>query len=693
MSDPSDTYIIGGAGLPVSPTDHPFDHPYEPRWFQSNALRWIYEDATRSPVAALAAPTGAGKTDVITALGTAADQLLCVYPTNALVNAQQNALEAAGLAVKIITGNTLSETGADRSLELLNTAQQGQHDVVITNPDVLQAAIQNQYFSPGSRILTIYTQFDAVVYDEFHYYDSLAASGLLTQIKLFSERGAVLTLDGEELPWFLLSSATPDTTFLEYIHNDLGLDLREIRSKLYPLDVADSPVAPPSDTDLIYQTSSEISETALSTTKQLRQTDTYRTAFETGIEETVQERDGLSRFRYPMFVRRHDEWIGEAFEAVADSLAEAIQNGYDGGDPVAAVIFNSAGRSNDFHQYLERHRPDIATDVTKDNGYDTNAGRAFPDETAALNTTSKGEVGLNFDIKRLIMAKPFAADQFVQRIGRAGRQSPAVVDLYGLDDPGWPAIQSYPQFLKRVIDTFNDSSLRRQRLRNLTGMRAAYALHDRMTDEIWHNESIFDDFNGFPTVSKWRTFFKDLDAANEILTDDSWTGPTLGRSTSEVIRGALAARDGLKSLRGRSLSHSVTYPRGDKSEDTEYDLCSALAHYSIEHKEADDLLHLTDELPPGRLQATYPGSPNGGDGIDLLHGRHSVISTLRDGYRAKISNANDLTDVPVDAELLDEFFTMMPVESVLVPNVLHAGAFEIKCDIERGEVNNIVHSR
>jgi len=234
MSDPTDTYVIGGAGLPVATTDRPFDRAYAPRGFQSEALEWIY-GADAQPVSALVAPTGAGKTDVIVALGRDADQLLCLYPTNALIDAQTDALEAAGLDVEAVTGSTLSGTGADRSDELLNIAQQGSRggrDVFVTNPDVLQAAVQNLYFSPGSRILELFAQFDAAVYDEFHYYDELAASGLLTQVKILSERGAMLTRDGVEPPKFLLSSATPDPTFLDYVRDDLELSLREFRADL-----------------------------------------------------------------------------------------------------------------------------------------------------------------------------------------------------------------------------------------------------------------------------------------------------------------------------------------------------------------------------------------------------------------------------------------------------------------------------
>lgn len=689
MGHPDDKYLIGGAGLPVSPTDKPFDRPYEPRWFQREALQWIYEDCT-PPVGLLAAPTGAGKTDVIAALAAASTQVLCVYPTNALIDAQAEALTARGLAVDTVTGDTLSGTGTDRSEELLNRARRGQmgdRDVLITNPDILQAAIQNLYFSAGSRLLNIYTYFDTAVFDEFHYYDPLGASGLLTQIKILAERGAVLTREGRQPPDFLLSSATPAARFVEYIREDLSLPIRDIRSNVHGLDLAPQQEYQPAN--LIYDTAEEPTAEAQATTDQLQTADRLASAFNDGVEESPVS--DVSRFRYPMFVRRHSERSDDAFDEIADRLVEVINQEYNGGAPIAAVIFNSAARSNEFQSYLRNERRDLAPDVAKDNGYDTNADTTVPDEIAALNTTSKGEVGLNYDIRYLAMDRPYTATQFIQRIGRAGRSSPAVVDIYNLADPGWPRIQSYPGFLTRVLSTLDDPQTRYDRLRSLAGMRSAHALHDRLTDDgVWHSEEVFADFSGFPTESRWRVFLEQLSEAQEELNDDSWTGITLSRPTSKVIRGACHAQRGLQSLRGRTVTHSVTYPQGDDRPRTEYDLVSALRHYAIGESASrhHSPLPLEAVSDLGPLRGYYPGDPNGGDGIHLRAGRASVERALEEGYLGLVEQA-DFSRLSLAATDLEQFFQQVPLAAATIPTRVRAGHFVIECDPETAEVTAV----
>lgn len=686
MAEPSETYVVGGAGLPVTTTCHPFDREYDPRWFQDDALEWIHGSDT-APVELLAAPTGAGKTDVIAALADAASQTLCVYPTNALIDAQNEELESRGLETEIVTGETLSGQGQERANELLQRVKDGQlgdRDVFITNPDVLQATVQNLYFSPGSRLLQLYAQFDAAVFDEFHYYGPLAASGLLTQIKILSERGAELTAEGKEPPRFLLSSATPDARFVEYVRDDLGLDVRETRSRLRGTDV--SPRGPTPETELVYQDDTDRAGTP-DVTEQFDEGTGPVDSFPG--EVTVETPPDTSRFRSPMLVRRYDASIGKSFETVADTVQTAIEREYEGGEPIAAVIFNSAARSNEFQEFLRHNRPALEADVAKDNGYDTNADRTVPAETAALNTTSKGEVGLDFDIRHLAVAKPFTATQFIQRIGRAGRQSPAVVDIYGLADPGWPPAQAYPGFLRRVADTLGESETRYRQLRDLAGMRSAHALRDRLSDDRFHNEGIYEDFSGFPTESRWRGFLDDLEAARETLEGDDWLGPTLDRSTARLIRGAHHATAGLQSLRGQTLTHPVTYPRAGEQEQTEYDLTSALAHYAIDRVDSERVVHLSSERSPGPLRGYYPGQPNGGDGIDLMQAGFIVERKLREGYLELVERADTLSDVPLSEADLRAFFELIPLRAATIPDRLRAGLYEIECDTDRGGVSEI----
>lgn len=684
-------YVIGGAGLAVGSTSHSFDHSYPPRDFQAQALDWIHGDDT-PPVAAVCAPTGGGKTDVITALAGGSEQTLCVYPTNALIDAQADAIADAGYTVKEVTGDTLTGSGAERSNQLLKIAQNRHHDVIITNPDVLQAVIQDSYFSPGSRIMEIFAQFDAAVYDEFHYYDPLAASGLLTQIKIFSERGEYRAEDGSKaLPKFLLTSATPDETFVDIIEDDLQLDVETIRATVRGLDVSDT-TSRPIDTDLIYYRTDATGETALAD-QRLAEVSSKREAFEVGITADTTADESISRFRHPMYVHRTQEWIGDCFDRVADQLDETIETAYDGGGPVAAVIFNSAARSNAFQQYLADHRPDLASKITKDNGYDTNAGRSMPDATAGVNTTSKGEVGLNYDLKRLVMAAPHTASQFIQRIGRAARQSPAVINLYGLKDPNWPVEQSYPQFLARVADTpaFASITHQRERLQHMTGLRAATALDSRLSGDQYHNEAVFEDFKNFPRQSEWSAFLSDLDADIPRAKESGWDGLSLDgpdastadldAASKQLIRALETITTGLNSLRGQTLSYPVIYPRDGTTEQTEYDLISALSHYAVGNPselDADSPVQLVDG-GTGSLVGYYTSKPNGGDGIDLTQSQQGVETELTEGYLRLLEQAE--TDLlQTNAAQIKRFLRGMPLASAMVPERIVADDVAIGCD-------------
>jgi CRISPR-associated endonuclease/helicase Cas3 len=686
-------YIIGGAGLAVGETTHPFDHKYDPRGFQAQALDWIHGDDS-PPVSAVCAPTGGGKTDVITAVAAASNKLLCVYPTNALITSQQSELEAAGFDTTHITGDTLSGHGDDRADDLHKRVQ-NPHDIVITNPDILQSVIQGSYFSPGSRILDIFAQFDAAVYDEFHYYNPLAASGLMTQIKILSERGSYRTVDDDKgvvtrLPKFLLTSATPDETFTQYVSDDLQFDVNLIRSTVHTLDVADKQTTTPSD--LIYNIGEE-SPTARAHISTVTQSGVSPDKRHIIREDPPAH---ISRFREPMYVTRTQEWIGDCFPIVAEQLATTIEAEYDGGGPVAAVIFNSAAQSNEFNEYLRHSHPELHAKVAKDNGYDTNAGRTIPDEVAGLNTTSKGEVGLNFDLKRLVMAAPHTTSQFIQRIGRAARKSPAIINLYGLADPSWPSVQSYPAFLSRIPDILPDRDHNHTQIRHLTGIRAAAGLHSRTQDDIWHNEGVFHDLTGYQTSGEWQAFFETVSEAVETHINtsesDAWGNRlTLDRATTSLLKTIDTLRGGIDTLRGQSLSHPVTYPRDGGVEDTEYSLISALSHYGTDPPTETETtrIHLTT-APPLPIRGVYVGEPCGGDGIDLTQSNKNITQELRTRYLSLVDAADTLSQLDIDAGMVELFFKTTPLAQAMIPERIVAGdEFEILCDVAYGEVDEI----
>ena len=691
---PADRYYIGGAGLPVSGTEYPFAFE-RARRFQRVALDWMYDSDGSPPVSAVAAPTGSGKTAIIAALAAQSETgIVCTYPTNALIHAQAETLrelEAYDLTVKRVTSATLENTGEARANEVLDIADQP-NDVVVTNPDILQAIIQSAYFSPGNRVFQFFSRFDAAVFDEFHYYDPLAASGLLMQIRILANEGRYRDREGDlNLPRVLLTSATPDEQFVESVTDDFGIDAQIIRSRLISLDLSDP--APqrldPPDVGLVYDPAGTPPNLP-SRRGDLPAHDTDPTAF-------VMEDDewpGVSRFRYPMVVNRWPSHIGDAFDTVAKMLDTARAE-WDGGEPVAAVVFNSAARSNAFQEHIRRTDTwtDLADVTRKDNGYDTGAeyeDRDNHNECAVLNTTSKGEVGLNFDIRRLVVAMPWTVTSFIQRVGRAARQSPATVDVFGLGDPAWPPVQSYAGFLARIqtLDELRDPTTSRQRLRALAGLRAARATQSQYQASSY-DPDIEVRFDGIPGRDRWNGALRALNDAQDAI-ESGFGEPTVDRSGRRAIRGADAAIEGLDALRGRSVQVNLMYPIGDGTQQTEYDLIRALRHYPIEHVDPDNTLRLGRGTPDGQLTATYPERPFGG--LDMRQSDRTIESKLTDGYQTA-AQAADLRSVDIDAETLQSIFGLLPLRRALLPTSVDASWYRFTIDQEFGEVEIIDERR
>lgn len=666
---PSDSYIVGGAALPIVEAPDLFPYP-SARGFQRDAIAWI-EDGSE-PAGVLAAPTGGGKTAIIATLADHHEKILCLYPTNALAEAQHETLtNEFGLDVDVLTGRTLTGTGDERSQQVLRFANDpAAGEIILTNPDVLQAILQHKYFSPGSELMRFFANFDAAVYDEFHYYDPLGASGLLMQMKVLTERGAYRTPDGSKtFPRILLPSATPSTSFVNHLEEDLNLNARWIKSGLVGLDVDDKGPSP--DSALIY------SKTDLGTN---HLTKAGRVAMPSNFNdyETLESLvgsvpSGFDRFRYPMLVNRWEQNVKNAFEIILELLR--VGAGLDVGDKPtgrSAVIFNSAAHSNQFHELLLQD--DILREVSvKDNGYDTGSDREVPDDFAILNTTSKGEVGLDFDLDRLVMVTPFTATDFVQRIGRSARHSPSIVDVFGLNDPLWPPVQSYPAFLGRVVDTLGDKSFNRGRLRNLLGLRAARALHARIDDDGFHPEDIWEDFGKFPTQSKWRSFLTACDEAVEVAANsDDPFAPSLDTPTAKVVATIRATFDGLDSLRGQSLQHPIQYPFGDGTDNTEYDIVTALRHYKIDSIQNGHIV-LCDGVP-GRRIGHYPGKPAEGKGIDLSRSNFHVDQQLREDLGVQVERAT-WRETRLDTDIVNQFISTVDLNSALIPNEIETDTF------------------
>jgi CRISPR-associated endonuclease/helicase Cas3 len=609
--------VVGGAALATEPPEYGFaDRGFEyARAFQNRVAEWVRDGA--ESVAVLRAPTGAGKTATFHELVDEFGLTLLVYPTNALLRQQRDRFEREGVEVAVLNGSTLEGHGHERTENLLGFVDRygAEHEVIITNPDILQAAIQDMY--RGGQAMDFFDRFDAIVYDEFHFYGALAASGLLLQTKIVDERIPHAKI--------LFASATPNESFVTFVRERLGLPVRDIAA-------------------------------------------TYTA-------------DG-DRFREDVELERHEErGIIDAKESIVTELREALDRLDEYDEPQVALVFNSVRDSNAFYQYLGEEHPYLFEHTAKDNGFETNDDTVDIDdeEFYILDTTSKGEVGLDYDIRSLYMENPGRASSFLQRFGRAGRQSEATVHTFGLGQGSWNEDLSFPEFATRVYDELDEPQMELDRLADLIGFRSAYALHVRERADSWYNEELRADFErNVDRYDRWRGFMRAIDAE---LDNVGGLGGKYADNSDEarLLRFTKRCWSAFRGLRGRSVSADIRYPRGDQLGLTTYDLVTTLRHYEIDHVEDDvlvvtapdarELSVVTARLPEYETQPTRYDEPT-----------REIESTLQTKIHREIDRVALKDDFGVSTELFHRFYRMVRITDAVVPTELTTSNYTIYVD-------------
>jgi len=617
-------FEVVGASLATEPPDPSLeDRGFEyARTFQNSVIEWI-QDGT-APVSVVRAPTGAGKTATFYELIDSRDMTLLVYPTNALLRQQRERFEDDNIDVAVLNANTLAGHGHERTEQLLGFVNKyaADYDAVLTNPDILQAAIQDMYI--GSDPMRFFNKFDAIVYDEFHFYQALSASGLLLQIKIIAER--------QSDPKILLASATPNEEFVEFIRDRVGLTIQDIDADYH------------SDGD---------------------------------------------QFRYQMAVRRHeDRKILDCRDEVAAELERKVEAVEDYDDPSIVLVFNSAKDSNDFHDFLYHEYPTVFEHTAKDNGFDTNDEGADLDETEfyILNTTSKGEVGLDYDVTSLYMEKPFTASAFLQRFGRAGRQSEATVEIYGLGQGPWGENVDFPTFAKQIYKGLDSAQMNQERLADLVGFRAAYAIAKREEDSAWFNQELREDFeSNIDKYDQWYGFIQAVNAEYDEIKDGFGPGKYQQDDLeAKLLEFTKECFKTFRGLRGRSLSASIKYSRGDRLGVTTYDLSTTLRNYDIVDVEDDDILVLgpSGDSILSTVTARLPAYETEPTQYDQSRGQ--IEEMLQTKIHRHIDQAGLNTEFAVSTELLHRLFRIMEIVDAIIPSRITTSEYDIEID---GDVN------
>jgi CRISPR-associated endonuclease/helicase Cas3 len=613
-------FEVAGASLATEPPEPPLkERGFEyARAFQNRVIEWIHDGT--DPVSVVRAPTGAGKTATFYELIESHDMTLLVYPTNALLRQQRERFGDDEVDVAVLNANTLDGRGHERTEQLLSFVNKyaTDYDAVLTNPDILQAAIQDMYL--GSDPMRFFNKFDAIVYDEFHFYDALSASGLLLQIKIIEER--------QPDPKILLASATPNEEFVRFLRERIGLTIRDIDSE--------------------YDSKGD-------------------------------------QFRHRMFVRRHEaRKIIDCRDEIATELQDKIDAVDDYDEPQIVLVFNSAKDSNDFHDYLYREYPTVFDHTAKDNGFDTNDESVDLDETNfyILNTTSKGEVGLDYDITTLYMEKPFTASAFLQRFGRAGRQSEATVDIYGLGQGPWGEDVDFPTFAEQVYQGLESTQMNQNRLADLVGFRAAYAITEREESSSWFNQELREDFEtNIDRYDRWYGFIQAVNAEYEEIKDGFGPGKYQQNSPeAKLLEFTKECFKTFRGLRGRSLPASIKYPRGDQLGVTTYDLSTTLRNYDIVDVDSDDtlVLGLSDNDILSTVTARLPAYEREPTKYD--QSTTEIERLLQTKIHRHIDQADLNEEFSVSTELLHRFFEIIRIVDAIIPYRITTSEYDIEID-------------
>lgn len=599
--------IVEGASLATEPPSEGFERRgfQYARAFQNRTAEWAHDPNSKS-VGVLRAPTGAGKTATFHEVIKENGLTLVVYPTNALLNQQARRFNQEDVEVAELTGDTLSGHGDERVENLLRYTDRFEgHDIVVTNPDILQAIIQDMYRG-ATKPMTFFDRFDAVIYDEFHFYGEFAASGLLLQIQIFLNRRPEMDI--------LLASATPNESFVSFVEEELLVSVQNL---------------------------------------------------------SVRYDDEGDQFRYPVTVERHEERaISECREEVAMKLRELLEEATNPETPQVALVFNSVAASNDFHIYLQKEFEEVFEYTAKDNGFDTNDQDVQLENNSffILNTTSKGEVGLDYDIRTLFMETPSTPSSFLQRFGRAGRQHDATIHTFGLGDMAWPERLSYPAFVETIYDGLGGGGSDAQdqaTLRALIGLRAAYAIHTRLNSSEWFGEELREDFESVTEYEKWSSFIRSID--NELESVGEFGHPITNNSTTHKLLAFTAhCFEAFRSLRGRSLPVNVRYPRGDRLALTTYDLLTTLRYYNIEEIEDEETIVVSrrDTGQPAVITARFPGYEN--RPLDYSGSAREVEETFERWIRPEIAEAN-LEATGISEGLANQFYSVIRLPEVVQP--------------------------
>ena len=299
-----------------------------------------------------------------------------MYPTIELSRDQQRQFENyAGnfgrtIRCEALWGARLGELARERLARRRGEVLKERFDncqVILTNPDIFNLVMNYSYgsniFSDQELPYTLATNFEDLIFDEFHVFSMPQIVAAVTAMLFFLEYMP------HESPRFLFSSATPDPTFLEMMRR-AGIKFREIRG--------------------IYSTSDDIDRRPVLHPTGL-------TLHKLGDDENT------------------EAWLQKNLSIIIDHWKEASQK------PKGTIILNSVITARRVAKVLDEQLRAYGIQVGEVTGLtDDKRRREAMKEADLIIGTSTIDVGVDFNISLLIF-EILDAGSFLQRLGRLGR--------------------------------------------------------------------------------------------------------------------------------------------------------------------------------------------------------------------------------------------------------------------------------
>lgn len=252
--------------------------------------------------------------------------------------------------------------------------------IYVVNPDIFYYALFFCYqrFDSAALFTNIFTGFNYIVIDEFHYYDPKQLTAFLFFMKLSQHKGYIDS--SAKKRQFCILTATPRPQVAHYLNNlDVPIDW------IIPgeIDPADQP--------------------SLKNVRALApvQLHVYNT-------EELQNNDTQGGL-LPLVTFKRDE------------IRTWLNNGLDG-----AIISSSLGTINRIHEVL---RPIILPDeMGRITGAELREGRNEAKKKSLILATPTVDIGYNFERSKpqrqnidFLLLDAYSGDELIQRLGRAGR--------------------------------------------------------------------------------------------------------------------------------------------------------------------------------------------------------------------------------------------------------------------------------